>query len=164
MIEVKVAGIGIDAVSRNPIVLLRDTTERRALPIWIGEPEAKSIISAIEGRHAPRPLTHDLLVQMIEVCGAQVERVVIHTLKNSTFYASVTLVVGEAKKEIDARPSDAIAIALRANCSIWVVEEVVLEASIPVDQDADEEERRAFREFLSEITPGDLVRRHNQSN
>ncbi len=158
MIEMKVAGIAIDAVSRNPIVLLRDTLERRALPIWIGDAEARAISSALDGRPIERPLTHDLMINFLDEWGITVERVVIHALKNSTFYAVITVAQGEIKKDMDARPSDAIAIAVRARCPIWVMEEVILDASIPVDQDADEAERQAFREFLSKVTPEDLVK------
>ncbi len=157
MIEMKVAGIAVDAVSHNPIVLLRDGTQRRALPIWIGESEAKAIVMALDPKSAVRPMTHDLFISMFGALAVKLERVVIHSLKNSTFYAVLTIKVGEVKKEIDARPSDAIAIALRAGCPIWVMEEVVVEASIPVDQAADEADRRAFREFLEDIAPSDFV-------
>jgi uncharacterized protein len=158
MIEMKVAGIAIDAVSHNPIVLLRDTTDRRALPIWIGEAEAKAIVNALDPKPFARPMTHDLIMNIVDGWSASLERVVIHALKNSTFYAVLTIAHGEVKKEIDARPSDAIALALRARCPIWVMEEVILEASIPVDQDADEAERRAFREFLTNLNPDDFAK------
>lgn len=157
MIEMKVAGIAIDAYSRSPIVLLRDGTERRALPIWIGDAEAKAIVSALDPRPAARPMTHDLCLALLEAGGIVVTKVMIHSLKNSTFFATICLQQGELKKEVDARPSDAIAIALRAKCSIWVVEEVILEASVPVDQDADEADRRAFREFIDGLTADDFI-------
>lgn len=164
MIEMKVAGIAVDAVSHNPIVLLRDGTQSRALPIWIGESEAKAIVMALDPKSAIRPMTHDLFISLFGALGVQLERVVIHSLKNSTFYAVLTIKVGETKKEIDARPSDAIAIALRAGCPIWVMEEVVVEASIPVDQAADEADRRAFRQFLEDIAPGDFVEKSSGGN
>jgi uncharacterized protein len=164
MIEMKVAGIAVDAVSHNPIVLLRDGTQRRALPIWIGESEAKAIVMALDTRSSVRPMTHDLFISLFGTLGVQLERVVIHSLKNSTFYAVLTIKVGEVKKEIDARPSDAIAIALRAGCPIWVMEEVVVEASIPVDQAADEADRRAFREFLDDIAPRDFIEKSSGNN
>lgn len=156
MIEMKVAGIALDAATRIPIVLLRDATERRALPIWIGQSEARAILTALENQPSPRPLTHDLLVNFITEWGITLERIVIHSLQDNTFYAILTARQGEVKKEIDARPSDAIALALRTNCPIWVMEEVVADASIPVDRDADEAERQAFREFLDRIRPGDF--------
>lgn len=164
MIEMKVAGIAIDAVSRNPIVLLRDSTDRRALPIWIGEAEAKAIVTALDPRPSVRPMTHDLFANILDAWSLKLERVVIHSLKNSTFFAVLTVTQGEVKKEIDARPSDAIAIALRMRCPIWVMEEVILEASIPVDQDADEADRRAFREFLSDLNPEDFAKGRSLGN
>jgi bifunctional DNase/RNase len=158
MIEMKVAGIAIDAISHHPIVFLQDTADRRALPIWIGEAEAKAIVTALDPKPSIRPMTHELFVNMLDVWGMKLERVVIHSLKNSTFYAVLTVSQGETKKDIDARPSDAIAIALRARCPIWVMEEVILQASVPVNQDADEAERRAFREFLENLSPDDFAK------
>jgi len=151
MIEMKVAGIALDAATRSPIVLLRDSSDRRALPIYIGQDQARAIMSVLENQTPPRPLTHDLFVNLLEEWDMSLERVVIHS-----FYASLTLVQGETKKELDARPSDAIALALRTNSPIWVLEEVIADASIPVDQDADEAERRAFRDFLSNLRPDDF--------
>jgi uncharacterized protein len=159
MIEMKVAGIALDAAKRNPIVLLRDADERRALPIYIGQAQAESIISALENYRPPRPLTHDLIVNMLEAWGMELERVIVHALQDSTFYAVMRVRQGDTIKEIDARPSDAIAVALRTDASIWVMEEVVADASIPVDREADEAERRAFREFVSNISPEELIKR-----
>jgi bifunctional DNase/RNase len=159
MIEMKVAGIALEAATRSPIVLLRDAQERRQLPIYIGQDQAKAIIGALENQAPPRPLTHDLMVNILEEWDMTVERVVIHSLQDSTFYAIITIKQGEAKKEIDARPSDAIAIALRTNSPIWVMEEVIADASIPVDRDADEAESQAFRDFLSNLRPDDLIQR-----
>ncbi len=156
MIEMKVAGIALDAATRSPIVLLRDSSDRRALPIYIGQDQARAIISVLENQTPPRPLTHDLFVNLLEEWGMTLERVVIHSLQDNTFYASLTIVHGETRKELDARPSDAIAIALRMNSPIWVLEEVVADASIPVDQDADEAERQAFRDFLANLRPEDF--------
>jgi bifunctional DNase/RNase len=159
MIEMKVAGIALDAATRNPIVLLRDASERRALPIFIGQDQAKSIIGALENHKPPRPLTHDLIVNFLETWEMTLERIIIHSLQDNTFYAVLQVRQGELKKEIDARPSDAIAIALRTDSPIWVMEEVVADASIPVDREADEEERKAFREFISNLSPDELIRR-----
>ncbi|HTL90294.1 MAG TPA: bifunctional nuclease family protein [Leptolyngbya sp.] len=159
MIEMKVAGIALDAQTRSPIVLLKDSTDRRALPIYIGQDQAKAIISVLEGQTPPRPLTHDLIVNFLEAWQMVVEKVIIHSLQDNTFYAVLLVAQGETRREIDSRPSDAIAIALRTNSPIWVMEEVVADASIPVDRDADEAERRAFREFLSDLSPDELIQR-----
>jgi bifunctional DNase/RNase len=156
MIEMKVAGIALDAVNRSPIVLLKDGTDRRALPIYINQDQAKAIIGALENQKPPRPLTHDLIVNILEAWEMTLERIVIHSIQDNTFYAILTVRQGEVKKEIDARPSDAIAISLRTNSPIWVMEEVVANASIPVDRDADEAEQRAFREFLANLRPEDF--------
>ncbi|NES23899.1 MAG: bifunctional nuclease family protein [Symploca sp. SIO3E6] len=157
MIEMKVAGIALDAVTRSPIVLLKDGLDRRALPIYIGQDQAKAIISALEQHKPPRPLTHDLFINFFDSWNINLEKVIIHSLQENTFYAILCLRQGEEKKEVDARPSDAIAIALRTNSPIWVMEEVVADASIPVDRDADEEERRAFRDFVANIRPDDFI-------
>lgn len=156
MIEMKVAGIALDAVSRSPIVLLRDASERRQLPIFIGQDQARAIISALENQVPPRPLTHDLMVNLMEEWNMVLERVIIHSLQENTFYAILQVRQGEVRKDIDARPSDAIAVALRTKSPIWVMEEVVADASIPVDRDADEAERKAFRDFLATIRPDDF--------
>ncbi len=159
MIEMRVAGIALDAPTRSPIVLLKDSSERRALPIFIGQDQARAIISVLEGQQPPRPLTHDLITNIFDVWEMDLEKVIIHTLRDNTFYAILCLNQGGVKKEIDCRPSDAIAIALRADSPIWVVEEVVADASIPVDRDADEAERQAFRDFVSNISPSELIKR-----
>ncbi|MBD1912205.1 MULTISPECIES: bifunctional nuclease family protein [unclassified Leptolyngbya] len=159
MIEMKVAGIALEAATRSPIVLLRDASERRQLPIYIAQDQARAIISVLENQTHPRPLTHDLMVNILDELDATLERVVIHSLQESTFFAVMTIRHGETRKEIDARPSDAIAIALRTRSPIWVMEEVIADASIPVDRDADEAEQRAFRDFLSGLNPSDFAER-----
>ncbi len=159
MIEMRVAGIALDAVTRSPIVLLKDSSERRALPIFIGQDQARAIINVLEGQQTPRPLTHDLMANIFDIWEMKVEKIIIHALKDNTFYAILSMSQGEVKKEIDCRPSDAIAIALRTESPIWVLEEVVADASIPVDQDADEAERKAFRDFVSDLSPNELIKK-----
>jgi uncharacterized protein len=156
MIEMKVAGIAVDAVSRSPIILLRDSTERRQLPIFIGQDQARAIISALENQTPPRPLTHDLMVSLMDEWHMELDRVIIHSLQDNTFYATLQMRQGDTHKEIDARPSDAIAIAIRTKSPIWVMEEVIADASMPVDRDADEAERRAFSTFVSNLRPEDF--------
>ena len=156
MIEMKVAGIALDATTRSPIVLLKDASERRALPIFIGQDQAKAIIAALEQQKPVRPLTHDLIVNLLKVSEMNLDKVIIHALQDSTFYAILCLSKGEITKDLDCRPSDAIAIALRTNTPIWVMEEVIADASIPVDREADEEERIAFSEFISKLRPEDF--------
>ena len=159
MIEMKVAGIVLNAASRSPMILLKDSLERRALPIFIGQDQADSIIKALEGNRPSRPLTHDLISHIFEDCNLKLEKVIIHSLTDDIFYAVLCVDVRGIKKEIDCRPSDAVAIALRTDSPIWVLEEVIADASIPVDRDADEEERQAFRNFVSNIRPEDFIQR-----
>lgn len=159
MIEMKVAGIALDAVTRSPIVLLKDGSDRRALPIFIGQDQAKAIIGALENQKPPRPLTHDLIANLFDAWEMSLDKIIIHSLQDNTFYAVLCLHQGETKKEIDCRPSDAISIALRTGSPIWVMEEVIADASIPVDRDADEEERQAFRDFVAKLRPEDLIQR-----
>jgi uncharacterized protein len=157
MIEMTVAGIALDAVSRNPVILLRDPAQRRALPIFISHEQARAIIAALEKEVSSRPMTHDLFANFLNEWEMVLERVIIHSLKDNTFYAVMTLAKGEVKKELDARPSDAIAIAIRTGTPIWAMEEVIADASIPVDRDADEAEKEAFRHFVANLSPSDFA-------
>ena len=119
MIEMKVAGIALDAVSRSPIVLLKDASDRRALPIYISQEQAKAIVNALEKQTPPRPFTHDLMVNIFDSCDIKVERIAINSLQDNTFYASISINNNGQIREIDARPSDAIAIAIRTKAPIW---------------------------------------------
>lgn len=159
MIEMKVAGIVLNAASRSPMILLKDSSERRALPIFIGQDQADAIIKALEGHRPSRPLTHDLIVNIFDDCNIKLERIIIHSLSDDIFYAVLCIEVNGVKKEIDCRPSDAVAIAIRTDSPIWVLEEVVADASIPVDRDADLAEREAFREFISSLSPDQLIKK-----
>ena len=159
MIEMNVAGIAVDAGTRNPMILLRDGSQRRQLPIFVSHEQARAIQTVLEGEKASRPMTHDLIVNLLNAWDMTLQRVVIHALRDNTFYAVMTVGKGDKKKEIDARPSDAISVALRTNARIWVMEEVVLDAAMPVDRDADAAEKEAFRDFLSDISPADFAER-----
>lgn len=163
MVEMSVAGIALDAASRSPIVLLRDPSGRRQVPIWIDQAQAQNIMAGLTGQTPPRPLSHDLMVSLLELGGLSLERVVINTIEESTFRAVMKLSTAAGDtKELDARPSDAIALALRTGSGIWMLEEVVADASIPVDAEADAEEQDSFRRFLDKTTPADLVRHLNK--
>jgi hypothetical protein len=170
MVEMRVAGIALDAASRSPIVLLRDPSGRRQVPIWIDQAQAQNILAGLGDERPPRPLSHDLMVALLEAGGLELERVVIHTIEDSTFRAVLKLQRGDdtgAGKgpggaggpiELDARPSDAIALAVRTGSPIWMLEEVVADASIPVDAEADAEDQDQFRRFLDSVSPAELVR------
>ena len=159
MVEMRVAGIALDAASRSPIVLLRDSAGRRQVPIWIDQAQAQNIMAGLNQEPPPRPLSHDLMAQLLQAGGLQLERVIIHAIEASTFRAVLKLRSADGtSSELDARPSDAIALALRTGSSIWMLEEVVADASIPVDAEADAEDAADFRRFLDAISPAELVR------
>ena len=155
MVEMSVAGIALDAASRSPIVLLRDPSGRRQVPIWIDQAQAQNILAGINRERSPRPLSHDLMAQLMAAGGLALDRVIIHAIEDNTFRAVLKLTnATEEALELDARPSDAIALALRTGSSIWMLEEVVVDASIPVDA-VDQED---FRRFLDNTTPAALIR------
>ena len=164
MVEMSVAGIALDAASRSPIVLLRDPSGRRQVPIWIDQAQAQNILTGINGDRLPRPLSHDLMASLLEAGGLTLERVIIHTIEDNTFRAVLKLVneAGESC-ELDARPSDAIALAVRTGSGIWMLETVVADASIPVNAEADAEDREDFRRFLDRTSPAELIRHLKRS-
>ena len=159
MVEMRVDGIALDAASRSPIVLLRDPSGRRQVPIWIDQAQAQNILAGLNDEAPPRPLSHDLMARLLTAGGLTLERVIIHAIEDNTFRAVLKLRRGEAEAlELDSRPSDAIALALRTGSSIWMLEEVVADASIPVDAEADAEDAADFRRFLDAVSPAELVR------
>jgi bifunctional DNase/RNase len=129
MIRVKISGVAIDPVTKGFVVILKDETETRWLPIWIGPYEAKMISLALEKIKPIRPLPHDLIKNILDSLSMIVTRVVICNIKENTYFATIKLRLDHTEKEIDARPSDAIALALRANAPIYVTEEVLDKAS-----------------------------------
>ena len=166
-----VAGLALDASNRSPIVLLRDPSGRRQIPIWIDHAQAHNIVSGIQNPTSDSPLTHDLIVSVLNIGGINLDRVIIHALEDNNFQAVLRLSLKNSENEkpkkkstanfeISARPSDAIALAVRTKCTIWMLEEVVAEASIPVDEAADAKDQDEFRRFLSDVRPADLIRHH----
>ncbi|MBU0568005.1 bifunctional nuclease family protein [bacterium] len=154
-IQMQVVGVALDSRSNMPIVLLRDRNQNQILPIWIGIFEAQAILFALEGIRAPRPLTHDLLRDIISGLKAEVESVVINALKDNTYFAIISLKLNGKRIEIDSRPSDAIAIALRAGSPIFVTEPVINATTMPQGP-IDEEEIKRFKEGLKDFKLGDL--------
>ena len=128
LVEMKVRGLALDPVSNMPIIILRDQEGQRILPIWVGVFEANAIALQIENVQTPRPMTHDLLKNIIDDLSAQVERIVVTELKENTFYALIHLRKNGHSIEVDARPSDAIALALRTRSPIFVEEAVIQNA------------------------------------
>ena len=128
MLEMKVKGLTLDPLTNMPIVILKDTEEKKVLPIWVGIFEANAIALEMEQVSTPRPMTHDLIKNIVEGFKAQVARIVVNDLKDNTFYAVITINLNGTEVAIDSRPSDAIAVALRANAPIFVAEKVIEEA------------------------------------
>jgi bifunctional DNase/RNase len=163
MEQVRIASLALDPRSNQPVVLLKPLEEEagsgRLLPIWIGHPEATAILLALEGVETPRPMTHDLLLSLVRTLDNYVERVEITRVDEGTFYAAVILRGEESTRIVDARPSDSIALAIRAGAPIYVADEVMDEAAVPDESVAavdEEEELNAFRNFLDHVDPADF--------
>ena len=147
-----VIGVRVDMPSNQPLVLLRESHGDRYLPIWIGAVEATAIAFAQQGVVPPRPLTHDLMKDLLDVLDRPVQQVRITDLRDGVFYAVLDLGDGV---EVSARPSDAIALAMRSGAPIFGEEQVLADAGILVPEE-DEDEVEAFREFLDQVSPEDF--------
>jgi bifunctional DNase/RNase len=149
-IEMTVKGLTIDPITNMPVIVLRDEQGQRVLPIWVGLPEANAIALQIENVQTPRPMTHDLLKNVISDLNAEVERIVVCELKESTFYARIYLQIDGRRTAVDARPSDAIALALRAHAKIFVEHTVIESAHSEKNPDTDVGRLQKWLEGLSE--------------
>ena len=154
LVEMKVRGLALDPVSNMPIIILRDDEDKRSLPIWVGIFEANAIALQLENITTPRPMTHDLLRNMISELDARVIRIVINDLRDSTFFAQIRLTFGSKTLEVDARPSDAIALALRTEAPIFVAQSVLEQAQTitPETEESDEKTKKWFEN----LSPEDL--------
>jgi len=159
MIEMKVMGIALDTRTGSPIVVLHDKDNRKALPIWIGSAEASAIIRKIENLAVARPMTHDLIISMIEKTGYTLDRIEINDVEKETYFATLCLINKEGNElEIDARPSDAIAVAIRVDAPIFVSATVLASGSVSTDSAKDEEESKEFKDFIQSVKPSDFER------
>ena len=174
MIEITIDSVRISLMTQNRVVVLREADSQRYLPIWIGSPEADAITLRLQSIKVDRPLTHDLLYNTITTLGAEIEYIVINELKNDIFYAEIVLDLDEKEIRIDARPSDAIALAVRAEAPIYVAEDVMAEAGRTPDVDVsanilfdtpreqeeiseiEEEDLGAFADFIEGLDLDDL--------
>jgi bifunctional DNase/RNase len=155
MVKMEIKGLLMDPVSNMPVVVLRDSANGVFLPIWVGIFEANAIALQMEKIATPRPMTHDLLKNLLSELDATVERIVINDLRDNTFYARSHLLRGETRWNVDSRPSDAIALALRVDAEIFVEEEV-LEKSKTLRPEGDETDPERLRKWLEEVNPEDL--------
>lgn len=159
MIEMKVMGIALDTRTGSPIVVLHDKENRRALPIWIGSAEASSIIRKIENLSVSRPMTHDLVINIIKNTGYEISKVEINDVEKETYYATIYLKNDKDEVvEIDSRPSDAIAVAIRVDAPIFVNAKVLATGSVSTDSAKDAQEAEEFKSFIQDIKPSDFAK------
>jgi uncharacterized protein len=155
MFEMVIYGVSFDLVGKQPIVLLKTADGNKFLPIWIGHAEAAAILMKLQGASTPRPMTHDLMADMLEQLDAEVTRITVTDLRDNTFYASITVQSNGSELEIDSRPSDAIAIAVRSDAPIFAAERVIEESAIEFEGEEVNEEEIVdeFRKFLDDVSP-----------
>jgi len=154
-IEMTIKGLMVDPITNMPIIILRDKDGQRVLPIWVGVFEANAIALQIENVSTPRPMTHDLLKNVIQDLRGRIEKIVVSDLKENTFYALIYLSVGGEMMAVDARPSDAIALALRARAPIFV-EEKVIDTAKTSDLVPDKGETERLQKWLESLDPDDM--------
>jgi uncharacterized protein len=157
--EMKIYGVSFDMVGKQPIVLLKTADGKRFLPIWIGASEASAIMARLQGTEAPRPMTHDLLRNVVDELGGTIVRIAVTELRDNTFYAQIVLQANGDEHEIDSRPSDAIALAVRADAPIFADEAVIEESAVEAERPPSEQQVvEDFRRFLDELSPDDFLR------
>src|SRR5436190_13320815 len=158
--QMQIYGVSFDMVGKQPIVLLKTVDGNRFLPIWIGHPEAAAILMKLQGASTPRPMTHDLLSDLLEQLDAKCERVSVTELRDNTFYASITISMNGSEMEIDSRPSDALALAVRVSAPIFAAEDVIEESAIEFEGEEVEDTEQVvekFKDFLDNVTPEDFA-------
>ena len=163
MIQMELSGLGFDPRNMSPIVLLKDSEERNFLPIWIGMFEAAAIAMELQEFKSPRPMTHDLIIDVASKLQATIDKVIISDIKEDTFYAVLEVRPKDGKEtiKIDCRPSDAIAIAVRVDAEIYVSESVMLNAKM-VNAEKDKEETAKFKDFIENVKPEDFEKYFKQ--
>ena len=158
MIEMRVMGIALDTRTGSPIVVLNDKDNRKALPIWIGSAEASAIIRKIENIKSSRPMTHDLFMQIAKQSEYEITKIEINDVDDQTYFSTIYMYNNKLERElkIDSRPSDAIAIALRADVPIYVTDNVLATGLVSTDVEKDEQEAQEFKDFIQDIKPSDF--------
>ncbi|HEY6654115.1 MAG TPA: bifunctional nuclease family protein [Solirubrobacterales bacterium] len=153
-------GVSFDMVGKQPIVLLKTVDGNKFLPIWIGHPEAAAILMKLQGASTPRPMTHDLLSDVLDQMEAKCEKVSVTELRDNTFFASITISMNGSELEIDSRPSDALALAVRTSAPIFAADEVIEESAIEFEGEEVEDTEQVvekFKDFLDNVTPEDFA-------
>jgi uncharacterized protein len=169
MEEMVIYGVSFDMVGKQPIVLLKTADGNKFLPIWIGHPEAAAILMRLQGAATPRPMTHDLFTEMLTQLDARVVRIAVTELRDNTFYAMITIAVNGSEIEVDSRPSDAIALAVRCEAQIFAADDVVDESGIEFQAGDDDQvslvtasnladlDPEEFRRFIETVTPEEFA-------
>jgi bifunctional DNase/RNase len=159
MQEMDIYGVSFDLVGKQPIVLLKTKDGNKYLPIWIGQPEAAAILMKLQGASTPRPMTHDLVTDILGQLDAQVIRITVTELRENTFYAQITVQMDGTEIDVDSRPSDAIALAIRAEAPIFAADSVIEESAIEFEgEEVNEEEMVAeFKKFLDHVSPEEFA-------
>jgi bifunctional DNase/RNase len=163
MREMTLYGVSFEPIGKQPIVLLKTADDDKFLPIWIGHPEAAAILMKLQGASPPRPMTHDLLTDVVSELQGEVVRVTVTEMRENTYYARITIVQNGREVEIDSRPSDAIALAVRCDAQIFATEDVIEESGIDFQTDEEEPglvtaslladlDPAEFRKFLETVT------------
>jgi hypothetical protein len=156
--QMVIYGVSFDVIGKQPIVLLKTVEGNRFLPIWIGHPEAAAILIKLQGTSLPRPMTHDLLTAVLGTFEAEIQRITVTELRESTFYATLTLMKDGTEIEVDSRPSDALALAVRTDAPIFASNDLVEENAIEFEREVDETDEivEGFRDFLESVSPDDF--------
>ena len=158
--RMSIYGINLDLFSSSPIVILKVEDENRYLPIWIGQPEARSILMKLQNQDFSRPLTHDLAVNLVAELGGSMEKVTVTELRDSTFFAVISVEVDGRTIEVDSRPSDAIALAVRAGAEIFAADDVIEEAAVifeeAMEETPEDEVVDKFKDWMKNVSPEDF--------
>jgi bifunctional DNase/RNase len=158
--RMSIYGINLDLFSSSPIVILKVEDENRYLPIWIGQPEARSILMKLQNQEFSRPLTHDLAVNLVAELGGSMEKVTVTELKDSTFFAVISVEIDGRTVEIDSRPSDAIALAVRSGAEIFAADDVIEEAAVvfeeAIEETPEDEVVDKFKDWMNQVSPEDF--------
>ena len=158
--KMSIYGMNMDLFSSSPIVIRKVEAEHRYLPIWIGQPEARSILMKLQNQEFSRPLTHDLAVNLVAELGGSMEKVTVTELRDSTFFAVISVEVDGRTVEIDSRPSDAIALAVRAGAEIFAADDVIEEAAVVFEEAMEEapedEVVDKFKDWMNRVSPEDF--------
>ena len=159
MQEMVIYGVSFDMVGKQPIVLLKTVSGNKFLPIWIGHAEAAAILMKLQGAQTPRPMTHDLVSEMLGELNAEVTKITVTELRDNTFFASITLQQNGRELEVDSRPSDALALAVRTGAPIFAADKVIEESGIEFEHEVEDTDEvvEKFKEFLEQVSPDDFL-------